>query len=174
MSNKAVVNRISSWLLTFRITDFYKNTIRKTPSEVMEQILQNYPSNFIVDGTTAYLKRPSINEINKITESLRRSAAINVSVKKFLEDLGEHSALMNDLLICPLCRQKATERSFSVRDQRAFQINGECGHMWRVDLDSQGKKTFVALPSDSVDIKSMSPQKVFLKYGRYHQSVFLG
>jgi hypothetical protein len=173
-SLEAVVNRISTWMLTFRITAFYRSKIQKIPSEVVELILQSYPSNFIVEGTTAYLKGPAINKINKIKESLRRSASINTSVMKFLKDLGEHSALMNDLLICPLCRQEATERNFTVRDKRAFQIQGECDHMWRVDLDSKGKRTFVALPSDSVDIKSMSPQKVFLKYGRYHQSIFLG
>ena len=64
-SLEAVVNRISTWLLTFRITDFYKSKIQKIPSEVLELILHSYSSNFIVEGKTAYLKRPAINEINK-------------------------------------------------------------------------------------------------------------
>ncbi|MCP4456728.1 MAG: hypothetical protein GY816_01670, partial [Cytophagales bacterium] len=156
------------------ITDYFKSKIQKIPSEAAELILQSYSSDFIVEGTAAYLRRPAINKINEIQKILKKSSTSDISVRKFLESLDEHSGLMNDLLICPLCRREATERNFTVRDKWAFQVHGECDHMWSVDLDSQGKKTFVALPSDSDNIKPMSPQKVFIKYGRYHQSVFLG
>ncbi len=173
-SLECLVNRISIWLLKFRLMDFIADKIEKVPSEVSNLITKKYGDLFHLQGTSAYLKKPSTQAVSNIFESFKKSANTDVSIKTFLANLDDHSRHLNQLLYCPLCQEFTDERDFMVRDNRAFMINGKCGHIWKIDLDENGRMSFLSHPNDGENIYSLDNKTRLMKYGRFSQEIYLG
>ena len=167
---EAMTSRLSSWL-SLNTVSVVSNTLTKLPSAVTSLLKSKYSDYFILEGTSARLRKPLGNLLSTVRSELKSVSRDN-SISGFLISFKNYADRMEALLSCPICGETVDGHAFHPRDDRAFEVSSSsCGHYWRIDKDRTSRRFFVTGPIE-IDHPRHSDIS-FSHYGRFSYQVEL-